>query len=158
MKYILTLTLLLGSILNSTLSWAQNSNVEMSETMTLNIHPSLQGQHLIALYTLSTNSPVNFNNASKIKVEKITGRVSHPINSTKMTIDPLPLTREPNLQTYNNVIFVVSLNPNFVWVNADGSAVEGNQPQFSHPSQYQTSHVKIFNRKTIQEGKVLNIP
>lgn len=158
MKYILTLTLLLGSILNSTLAWAQNSNVEMSETMTLNIHPSLQGQHLIALYTFSINSPVNFNNAFKIKVEKITGRVSHPINSTKMTLAPLPLTREPNLQTYTNIIFVVSLNPDFVWVNADGSTVEGKQPLFSNESQYQTSHVKIFNRKTIQEGKVLNIP
>lgn len=158
MKYILTLTLILGSVLSSTLSWAQNSNVELTESISLNINPSLRGQYLIALYTRSTNSPINFNNASKIKVEKITGRVSLPINSSKIALEPIALTKEPNFQTYNNIIFVVSLNPDFVWVNADGSEVEGVQPQFKNSSQYQTSHVKIFNRKTIQENKALNIP
>lgn len=158
MKYILTLTLILGSVLSSTLSWAQNSNMELTESISLNINPALRGQYLIALYTRSTDSPINFNNASKIKVEKITGRVSEPIISSNVTLKPIALPIEPNFQTYNNIIFVVSINRDFVWVNADGSAVKGVQPQFSHPSQYQTSHVKIFNRKTIQENKALNIP
>lgn len=154
---ILFLTLLSSLLLISTsISYAQSKEATANVSIVIKEN-GFKGQYLIALYTISKKSVLGFE-SKNISIERIKARISQKIESNTILLPSLEIEREPNFQTYNNLILIISQTPDFIWQNAD-SSVPAGQPQYVNPLQIESPlWIKVVPRTKLQSNTSVTLP
>ena len=83
-----------------------------------------KGQYLTVFYALGSRPFFSTDN-SKIHLSQIKDSRSVYIASEKIRFASTEIEKEGFRPSYNIVVFVVSKNPNYTWVNANGESPQG---------------------------------
>lgn len=105
-----------------------------------------RGQYLNVIYAQAFK-PFMSKDSRLLGVEKIARVESFKIKNDTLKIKSHSLPSDGSSAPYNRVIFVISPQKNFSWVNADGSTPEG----VLKTKNQQISLVNSINRKTIEQ-------
>lgn len=152
--------LLAQLILTSSALFAQSPSLSIySPELNLQVNQELQGQYLIALYTVSSSPAVGYRPDS-LHVERITGRIIKLISESSIKLESIELPKIPNFKSYNNLVLVVSPSAQFVWKNSLDSTVPDNQPALVNPTQLQFSAIKVIKASTVEinSNKIITVP
>lgn len=156
----IAVVLLAQLILASSALFAQSPSLSTSSPeLNLQVNQDLQGQYLIALYTVSSSPAVGYRPDS-LHVERITGRIVKLISGSSLKLESIELPIIPNFKSYNNLVLVVSPSDQFVWKNSLDSTVPNNQPAFVNPIQVQFSAIKVIKASTVEinSNKIITVP
>lgn len=141
------LTLLIGlGLLTGSLS-QRNANAARFEVI-----PSLQiaklgnyrGQYLTILYAVGSR-PFISTDSSQINISQVKESRTIYITDETMKTPIAEVEKEGFRPSYNIVVFVVSPQPNYSWVNADGTIPQGATSTNNH----QSALVNTVNRVDI---------
>lgn len=130
------LTLIIGlGLLTGSVSY-RNAEAARFETI-----PALQvsrlgnfaGHYLTVLYAVGAR-PFISTEPSQITISQIKESRSVYISADSMTLPKVQVEKEGFRPSYNIIVFIVSPQPNYSWINADGSLPQGMTPTNYHAS------------------------
>lgn len=130
------LTLIIGLGLMSGSVSQRNAEAARFETI-----PSLQinrlgnyrGQYLTVLYAVGSR-PFISTDSAQISISQVKEARTVFISADAMTLPSVQVEKEGFRPSYNMVVFVVSPQANYSWVNADGSVPQGMGRTNNHMS------------------------
>ncbi|HEX7673247.1 MAG TPA: hypothetical protein VF412_03700 [Bdellovibrio sp.] len=128
------LTLIIGLGLMSGSVSQRNAEAARFETV-----PSLQvnrlgnfrGQYLTVLYAVGSR-PFISTDASQINLSQVKESRTVYLTADSVTLPPVQVEQEGFRPSYNIVVFVVSNQSNYSWVNADGTTPQGMTASSNH--------------------------
>ena len=85
---------------------------------------NLRGQYLTVLYVVGSR-PFISTDASRITLNQVKETKSVNIAADSMSFPAVQVEKEGVRPSYNMIIIIVSPQPNFSWVNADGTVPQG---------------------------------
>jgi len=121
------LTLIIGIGLMSGSFSQRNAEAARFETVpSLNISGlgNFRGQYLTVLYVVGSR-PFISTDASQITLNQIKDSKTVNIAADAMAFPSVQVEKEGVRPSYNMILLIVSPQPNFSWVNADGSLPQG---------------------------------
>ncbi|KHD87726.1 MAG: hypothetical protein OM95_12985 [Bdellovibrio sp. ArHS] len=121
------LTLIIGLGLMSGSVSQRNAEAARFETipsLQVNRLGNLRGQYLTVLYAVGSR-PFISTDSSQITISQVKESRTVYISADSMTLPSVQVEKEGFRPSYNIIVFVVSPQPNYSWVNADGSAPQG---------------------------------
>ncbi|KYG60971.1 hypothetical protein AZI86_18835 [Bdellovibrio bacteriovorus] len=121
------LTLIIGlGLMSGSVSQrnAEAARFEAIPSIQVNRLGNLRGQYLTVLYAVGSR-PFISTDASQITISQVKESRTVYISADSMSLPKVQVEKEGFRPSYNIVIFVVSPQPNYSWVNADGSAPQG---------------------------------
>ncbi len=141
------LTLIIGLGLMSGSVSQRNAEAARFETI-----PSLQvnrlgnfrGQYLTVLYAVGSR-PFISTDSSQITISQVKEARTVYISDDAMTLPAVQVEKEGFRPSYNIIVFVVSPQSNYSWVNADGSVPQG----MSLTSNHMSSLINAINRTDV---------
>jgi hypothetical protein len=143
------LTLIIGLGLMSGSFSQRNAEAARFDTV-----PSLQvnklgnfnGQYLTVLYAVGSK-PFISTDTSQISVSQIKDSRTIFISSDTMTLPAVQVEKEGFRPSYNIVIFVVSPQSNYSWINTDGTIPQGSTDTGNHSS----SLISAVNKSDVDD-------
>lgn len=130
------LTLIIGLGLMSGSVSQRNAEAARFETipsMQVSRLGNLRGQYLTVLYAVGSR-PFISTDASQINISQVKESRTVYITDDTLTLPQVQVEKEGFRPSYNIVVFVVSTQPNYSWVNADGSVPQGVTATANHMS------------------------
>jgi hypothetical protein len=103
---------------------AQAARFETVPALSVGALGNMQGQYLTVLYAVGSR-PFISTDASQITLSQVKDAKSVYISADTMAFPSVQVEKEGVRPSYNMVILIVSPQPNFAWVNADGSVPQG---------------------------------
>lgn len=156
------LTLIIGlGLMSGSVSQrsAEAARFEAIPSIQVNRLGNMRGQYLTVLYAVGSR-PFISTDSSQITISQVKESRTVFISADSMSLPPVQVEKEGFRPSYNIVIFVVSPQPNYSWVNADGSAPQGMSLTNNHMS----SLINSINKSDVDnfisaegEKAVLNI-
>lgn len=121
----LTLLISLG-IMSGSVSYrnAQAARFETVPSIKVNQLGNYRGQYLTVLYAVGSR-PFISTDSNQITVSQVKEARTVYISDDSMSLPPVQVEKEGFRPSYNVIIFVISPQPNYSWVNADGSVPDG---------------------------------
>ena len=129
LKFILinALTLIVGLGIMNGLIYQRRAEAARFENV-----PSVQitglgnktGQYLTAIYAVGTE-PFLATSPSQVNIHHVKKIVEVPISSDTMTLPSVQVEKIGFYPSYNMVVLVISPQPNYSWVDADGTSPDG---------------------------------
>lgn len=139
--FINALTLVIGLILISGSFTQKSANAARFETIPsiqVNKLGNLRGQYLTAIYAIGSR-PIISTNPSQINISQVKESRTIYLTSDSMTLPAVQVEKEGFRPSYNIVVFVVSPQSNYSWINADGSIPQGMTATSNHTSSIMSS-------------------
>lgn len=102
----------------------QAARFESIPAMKINKLGHLKGQYLTVLYAVGSR-PFLSKDSSKINISQIKESRTVYITADTMSLPAAQVAKEGFRPSYNIVVFVVSPQQNYSWVNEDGSIPQG---------------------------------
>ncbi|WP_374074022.1 hypothetical protein [Bdellovibrio bacteriovorus] len=130
------LTLIIGLGLMSGSVSQRNAEAARFETipsLQVNRLGNLRGQYLTVLYAVGSR-PFISTDSSQISISQVKESRTVYISDDAMTLPSVQVEKEGFRPSYNIIVFVVSTQPNYSWVNADGSVPQGMSLTNNHMS------------------------
>lgn len=130
------LTLIIGLGLMSGSVSQRNAEAARFETipsLQVNRLGNLRGQYLTVLYAVGSR-PFISTDSSQISISQVKESRTVYISDDAMTLPSVQVEKEGFRPSYNIIVFVVSPQPNYSWVNADGSVPQGMSLTNNHMS------------------------
>lgn len=130
------LTLIIGLGLMSGSVSQRNAEAARFETipaLQVNRLGNLRGQYLTVLYAVGSR-PFISTDSSQISISQVKESRTVYISDDAMTLPAVQVEKEGFRPSYNIIVFVVSPQPNYSWVNADGSVPQGMSLTNNHMS------------------------
>lgn len=156
------LTLIIGlGLMSGSVSQrnAEAARFESIPSLQVNRLGNFRGQYLTVLYAVGSR-PFISTDASQITISQVKESRTVYISADSMSLPKVQVEKEGFRPSYNIVIFIVSPQPNYSWVNADGSAPQGmtltNNHQSSLMNSINKTEVESF-LSTQGEDAVLNV-
>lgn len=121
------LTLIIGLGLMSGSVSQRNAEAARFETipsLQVNRLGNLRGQYLTVLYAVGSR-PFISTDSSQITISQVKESRTVYISDDVMSLPAVQVEKEGFRPSYNIIVFVVSPQPNYSWVNADGSVPQG---------------------------------
>lgn len=156
------LTLLIGlGLMSGSVSErkAEAARVETIPAMQINSLGNYRGQYLTVLYAIGSR-PFIATDASQINLSQVKDSRTVYISADSMQLPAVQVEKEGFRPSYNIIVFVISPQPNYGWVNADGSLPQG----LSATSNRSSSLVNAINKTQVDsflqaqgEGAVLGV-
>lgn len=134
--FINTLTLLIGlGLLTGSVSQrsAEAARFETVPSLQVNRLGNLRGQYLTVLYAVGSR-PFISTDSSQINISQVKESRTIYITSDTLTLPSVQVEKEGFRPSYNMVVFVVSPQANYSWINADGSVPQGVTASDNHSS------------------------
>lgn len=103
---------------------AEAARFESIPSMQVNKLGNYRGQYLTVLYAVGSR-PFIATDSSQITISQIKESRTVYISDDSMTLPAVQVEKEGFRPSYNIVVFVVSPQANYSWVNADGSVPQG---------------------------------
>lgn len=135
------LTLIIGlGLMSGSVSQrnAEAARFESIPSIQVNRLGNLRGQYLTVLYAVGSR-PFISTDASQVTISQVKESRTVYISADSMSLPKVQVEKEGFRPSYNIVIFVVSPQPNYSWVNADGSAPQGMTLTNNHQSSLMNS-------------------
>lgn len=130
------LTLIIGLGLMSGSVSQRNAEAARFETipsLQINRLGNLRGQYLTVLYAVGSR-PFISTDASQINISQVKESRTVYLTSDAVTLPAVQVEKEGFRPSYNIVVFVISAQSNYSWVNADGSVPQGVSATNNHMS------------------------
>lgn len=130
------LTLIIGLGLMSGSVSQRNAEAARFETipsLQVNRLGNMRGQYLTVLYAVGSR-PFISTDSSQISISQVKESRTVYISDDSMTLPTVQVEKEGFRPSYNIIVFVVSPQPNYSWVNADGSVPQGMSLTNNHMS------------------------
>lgn len=130
------LTLIVGlGLLSGSFSQknAQAARFETIPSLQINHLGNLRGQYLTALYAVGSR-PLISTHLSQINLSQVKEARTIYLTSDSMTLPTVQVEKEGFRPSFNIIVFVVSNEPNYSWVNADGTYPQGMTATNNHSS------------------------
>ncbi|WII73688.1 hypothetical protein QJS83_07345 [Bdellovibrio sp. 22V] len=130
------LTLIIGLGLMSGSVSQRNAEAARFETipaLQVNKLGNMRGQYLTVLYAVGSR-PFISTDSSQISISQVKESRTVYISDDAMTLPTVQVEKEGFRPSYNIIVFVVSPQPNYSWVNADGSVPQGMSLTNNHMS------------------------
>ncbi len=130
------LTLIIGLGLMSGSVSQRNAEAARFETipsLQINRLGNLRGQYLTVLYAVGSR-PFISTDASQINISQVKESRTVYITSDAVTLPAVQVEKEGFRPSYNIVVFVVSSQANYSWINADGTVPQGISATDNHMS------------------------
>lgn len=130
------LTLIIGLGLMSGSVSQRNAEAARFETipsLQVNRLGNLRGQYLTVLYAVGSR-PFISTDSTQITISQVKESRTVYISDDVMTLPPVQVEKEGFRPSYNIIVFIVSPQPNYSWINADGSAPQGMAMTNNHMS------------------------
>lgn len=130
------LTLIIGLGLMSGSVSQRNAEAARFETipsLQVNRLGNMRGQYLTVLYAVGSR-PFIATDSSQITISQVKESRTVYISDDTLTLPAVQVEKEGFRPSYNIVVFVVSPQPNYSWINADGSAPQGMTLTNNHMS------------------------
>lgn len=121
------LTLIIGlGLMSGSVSHrdAQASRVEAVPSIQVNRLGNYTGQYLTVLYAVGSR-PFISTDSSQITISQVKESRTVYITADSMALPAVQVQKEGFRPSYNIVVFVVSPQSNYSWINADGSVPQG---------------------------------
>ncbi|MBO9665775.1 MAG: hypothetical protein J7501_03065 [Bdellovibrio sp.] len=118
---IIGLGLMSGSVSQKT---AHAARFETIPAMQVNKLGNLKGQYLTALYAVGSR-PIISTDSSQINISQVKESRTIYITGDSVSFPTVQVEKEGFRPSYNIVVFIVSPQQNYSWVNADGSLPQG---------------------------------
>jgi hypothetical protein len=135
----LTLIIGLGLMSGSVSSRnAEAARFEAIPSLQVNKLGNYRGQYLTVLYAVGSR-PFISTDSSQITISQVKESRTVFISADAMTLPKVQVEKEGFRPSYNIVIFVVSPQPNYSWLNADGSTPQGVTLTNNHLSSLSSS-------------------
>ena len=125
---IIGLGLMSGSLSQGT---AQAARFETIPAMKVNKLGNLKGQYLTVLYAVGSR-PFLSTDPSQINITQVKESRTVYITADAMALPAVQVEKEGFRPSYNIVVFVVSPQQNYSWVNEDGSTPQGTTATNNH--------------------------
>lgn len=148
------LTLLIGlGLLTGSLSQrsANAARFEVIPALQIAKLGNYRGQYLTILYAVGSR-PFISTDSSQINISQVKESRTIYITDDAMTTPLVQVEKEGFRPSYNIVVFVVSPQPNYSWVNADGTIPQGVTSTNNH----QSVLVNTVNRTNIDAFTAAN--
>lgn len=130
------LTLLIGlGLLTGSVSQrsAAAARFETVPALKVNRLGNMRGQYLTVLYAVGSR-PFISTNSSQINISQVKEARTVYISDDSMSLPVVQVEKEGFRPSYNIIVFVVSPQANYSWVNADGSIPQGVTSTSNHMS------------------------
>lgn len=127
---IIGLGLMAGSFSNRD---AQAARFETIPSLQVNKLGNMKGQYLTVLYAVGSR-PFISTDSSQISISQVKESRTLYISEDTMTLPAVQVEKEGFRPSYNIIVFVVSPQPNYSWINADGSVPQGMSMTNNHMS------------------------
>ncbi len=130
------LTLIIGLVLLSGSFSERNANAarfEIIPSLQINHLGNLRGQYLTAIYAIGSR-PIISTHSSQVNISQVKESRTIYLTADSMTLPAVQVEKEGFRPSYNIVVFVVSTQPNYSWINADGSIPPGMTATKNHAS------------------------
>ncbi|QLY24288.1 hypothetical protein [Bdellovibrio sp. KM01] len=121
------LTLIVGlGIMSGSFSTksAKAAKLESVPSIQVNKLGNYKGQYLTVLYAVGSR-PFISTDASQLNISQVKESRTVYITGDSVTLPQVQVEKEGFRPSYNIVVFVVSPQQNYSWVNADGSSPQG---------------------------------
>lgn len=156
----LTLIIGLGLIAGSLSKEKKQANrFETIPAMTLLKLGNLRGQYLTVLYAVGSR-PLLSGDSSQINISQVKESRTVYITDDSISLSKVQVEKEGFRPSYNIIVFVVSPQQNYSWVNADGSVPQGMSMSKNHQKSFANSinkkDVDVFVAST-QNGETLKV-
>lgn len=142
------LTLFIGlGLMSGSLSSRNAEAARFEKIPAIQVHQlgNMRGQYLTALYVVGSR-PFISTDSSQINISQVKESRTIYISADSMQLPAVQVEKEGFRPSYNMVVFVVSPQANFSWVNADGTAPQG----MSLTNNRQRSKTVTINRSDIE--------
>ncbi|MDG0816055.1 hypothetical protein [Bdellovibrio svalbardensis] len=130
------LTLIIGLGLMSGSVSQRNAEAARFETipsLQINRLGNLRGQYLTVLYAVGSR-PFISTDASQINISQVKESRTVYLTSDSVNLPAVQVEKEGFRPSYNIVVFVVSSQANYSWINADGTIPQGVSATSNHMS------------------------
>lgn len=127
---IIGLGLMSGSVSQRSAEAARFESVPALQVQKLG---NYRGQYLTVLYAVGSR-PFISTDSTQINISQVKESRTVYISADSMSLPKVQVEKEGFRPSYNVVILVVSPQPNYSWVNADGSAPQGMTLTNNHMS------------------------
>ncbi|ASD63252.1 hypothetical protein [Bdellovibrio bacteriovorus] len=121
------LTLIIGlGLMSGSVSQrsAEAARFETIPSLQVNKLGNYRGQYLTVLYAVGSRPFISTENSS-ISISQVKEARTVYISADSMSLPSVQVEKEGFRPSYNIVVFVVSPQANYSWVNADGSVPQG---------------------------------
>ncbi|MEN0059704.1 MAG: hypothetical protein AAGB31_12770 [Bdellovibrio sp.] len=148
LAFINALTLFIGlGLLTGSFSSrsAEAARFETVPPLQVNLLGNLRGQYLTVFYAVGTPSLISTGPA-QVTLAQIKETRSVQITADTLNIPAVQVEKEGFRPSYNFLVFVVSPQPNYSWVNADGSVPQGSTASNNR----QATLVNAVSRTTVE--------
>lgn len=120
----LTLIIGLGLMSGSVSQRAEAARFETIPSLQVNKLGNYRGQYLTVLYAVGSR-PFISTDSTQISISQVKEARTVYISADSMSLPAVQVEKEGFRPSYNIVVFVVSPQANYSWVNADGSVPQG---------------------------------
>lgn len=145
---IIGLGLLTGSLSQRSANAARFETIPALQVGTLG---NYRGQYLTILYAVGSR-PFISTDASQINISQIKESRTIYITDDAMATPAVQVEKEGFRPSYNIIVFIVSPQPNYSWVNADGTIPQGMASTNNHLS----SLINTVNRTNVDSFVTAN--
>lgn len=148
------LTLIVGiGLMSGFVSYrgAEAARVETVPGLQVQKLGNYRGQYLTVLYAVGSR-PFISTDSSQITVSQVKEARTVYISDDTMSLPSVQVEKEGFRPSYNMIVFVISSQPNYSWVNADGSVPQGVTPTNNQMS----SLINAINKSDVDAFIKLN--
>lgn len=141
------LTLIIGlGLMSGSVSHrnAEAARFETIPSLQINRLGNLRGHYLTVLYVVGSR-PFISTDSSQITISQVKESRTVYVSDDVVTLPSVQVEKEGFRPSYNMIVFVVSPQANYSWVNADGSAPQGMTLTNNH----QSSLINAINKTDI---------
>lgn len=141
------LTLIIGlGLMSGSVSHrnAEAARFETIPSLQINRLGNLRGHYLTVLYVVGSR-PFISTDSSQITISQVKESRTVYVSDDEVTLPSVQVEKEGFRPSYNMIVFVVSPQANYSWVNADGSAPQGMTLTNNH----QSSLINAINKTDI---------
>lgn len=142
------LTLIIGlGLMSGSISQkdAQPAHFEAIPSLKITQLGNYRGQYLTVLYAVGSR-PLLADDENKISLSQVKDSRTAYITGDSLQLPSTQVEKEGFRPSYNMVLFVVSKQPNFSWINSDGRLPQG----LTLTKNQQRSLIKSLNKSEIE--------
>lgn len=125
---------------------AEAARLEQIPPMQINKLGNYRGQYLTVLYAVGAR-PFISTESSQIILSQVKDSYTIPISADTMKLGSVTVAKEGFRPAYNIIVFIVSPQPNYSWVNADGTVPQG----ISATNYHMSSLISAINKSQVDD-------